>query len=349
MDRQLHETVLRGDVPAFLDLIQEDENIVGETIGGSLNTVLHLAAKFGHLELASEIVKLSPAMVSSENYRMETPLHEACREGHVDVVKLLLENNPWVAYKVNLHNESVLFVASRRGQFDVVKHFLNSYSRLLMLEDDRLRTPLHASVSAGHKGDLSRLSSPFGRTFLWRGDLLGCSPLHLACKKGHLDITRELLRLDPNLSSLQDNDGRTPLHWAAMKGHVSIIDAIFSISLGSAEMLTKQGEMVLHLAVKNNYYETIKYLVEKLNITKLMNMANNDGNTILHLATARKLNTMITYLVHEKGIDVNANNNNGFTALDVIESDVSNLSAFLLKPTLQEAGFTTRITRNSRN
>ncbi|KAF8388943.1 hypothetical protein HHK36_025626 [Tetracentron sinense] len=100
MDWRIHEAVLRGNVPAFLDLVREDENIVGRTITGSLNTVLHLAAKFGHLELASEIVKLSPAMVSSENYTMETPLHEACRDGHLDVVKLLMENDPSVAFKL---------------------------------------------------------------------------------------------------------------------------------------------------------------------------------------------------------------------------------------------------------
>ncbi|KAF8388939.1 hypothetical protein HHK36_025622 [Tetracentron sinense] len=236
MDRWLHEAALRGDVPAFLDLVQEDENIVGQRIGGSSNTVLHLAAKFGHLELASEIVKLSPAMVSKENERMETPLHEACREGHVDIVKLLMEDEPWV---------------------DIVKEILKARP-----------------------------------DFMGKRDLQECSPLHLACKKGHLEITRELLRLDPDLSSLQDNDGRTPLHWAAMKGHVCILDEILSTSLESVEMLTKQGETVLHLAVKNNRYNAIKYLVETLNITELINMPDKNGNTILHLATAGKFTTL---------------------------------------------------------
>ncbi|KAF8388942.1 hypothetical protein HHK36_025625 [Tetracentron sinense] len=93
----------------------------------------------------------------------------------------------------------------------------------------------------------------------------------------------------------------------------------------------------MHLAVKNNQYDAIKYLVEKLNITKLINMPDNDGNTILHLVTAGEHTTMVTYLVHEKGIDVNAVNGNGFTALDVIESDVNNSRPLLLIQTLQEA------------
>ena len=119
-----------------------------------------------------------------------------------------------------------------------------------------------------------------------------CTPLHLACSKGHLEITRELLRLDPDLTSLQDNDGRTPLHWAAMKGRVNIIDEILSVSLQSAEMRTEHGETVLHLGVKNNQYEAVKYLTETLNISQLLNTPDSDGNTIFHLATAEKLTTL---------------------------------------------------------
>lgn len=128
--------------------------------------------------------------------------------------------------------------------------------------------------------------------FAWKKDHDGCTPLHLSCRKGHLEVTRELLRFDTDLSSLQDNDGRTPLHWAAIKGRVNIIDEILSISREPAEMITKHGETVLHLGVKNNQYDAVKYLSETLNITKLVNKPDNDGNTVLHLATAGKLSTV---------------------------------------------------------
>lgn len=128
--------------------------------------------------------------------------------------------------------------------------------------------------------------------FAWKKDVNGCTPLHLACSKGHLETTRELLRFDTDLPCLQDNDGRTPLHWAAIKGRVSIIDEILSVSLESAEMITKNRETVLHLSVKNNQFDAVKYLMETLNITKLINRPDSDGNTALHLATAGKLSTV---------------------------------------------------------
>ncbi|KAF5748260.1 putative Ankyrin repeat family protein [Tripterygium wilfordii] len=335
MDRRLQETILRGDTQAFHTLIQEDENIINQTLPGSSNTILHLIARYGHVELAAEIVKLRPELVAAENDSMETPLHEACREGRSEIMRVLVETDPWLVYKFNTRGQSVLFVACERGRLDVVKHLLN-YPVLLTSEVDALTTSLHVAASGGHT-DIMKLILQARPDFARKKDINGCTPLHLCCSKGHLDITRELLRLDPNLSCLQDNEGRTPLHWAAIKGRVAIIDEILSVSLESTEIITKHGETVLHLAVKNNQYDAVKYLTETLNIIKLINLPDNDGNTLLHMATAGKLSTMVIYLL-KMGIDVNAINRKGYTALDVVESDASNSGALLIIPALQEAG-----------
>ncbi|KAK9274351.1 hypothetical protein L1049_019165 [Liquidambar formosana] len=335
MDRRLSDAILKGDVPTFLNLIQEDENIVEQTDAKISNSVLHLAARFGHVELASEIVRLRPEMVLAENEKLETPLHEACREGHMEIVNLLTETDTWVVYRVNRDEESALSVACERGRVDVVKHLLN-YPWLLMLELDGFTCSLHVAASAGHTEivkEILKARPEFAR----KKDIHGCTPLHLACSKGHLEITRELLRLDTDLCSLQDNDGRTPLHCAAIRGRVNIIDEILSTSLESAEMVTKQGETVLHLGVKNNQYDAVRYLMETLNIAKLINMTDNDGNTILHIATAGKLTTMVVYIL-KLGVDVNALNRKGRTALDVVEGDASNSGVLVVVPALLEVG-----------
>lgn len=156
MDRRLNEAVLRGDFEAIKKLIEEDSNIVEQTLEGSLqHTILHLAARLGHVELVSEIVKLFPEMVSAENRDQETPLHEACREGRVEIVRILLENDPWVAYKTNLWDKSVFHVACERGRIEVVKHFLhNNMHMLLMLEVDMSTTSLHVAASSGDTGKI---------------------------------------------------------------------------------------------------------------------------------------------------------------------------------------------------
>uniref|UniRef100_M0ZYY6 Ankyrin repeat-containing protein n=1 Tax=Solanum tuberosum TaxID=4113 RepID=M0ZYY6_SOLTU len=157
MERRVNEAVFRGDVEAIQKLIEEDSNIVRQTIEGSLqHTILHLAARLGHVELVREIVKLFPEMVSAENRDQETPLHEACREGRVEIVRILVENDPSIAYKTNLWDKSVLYVACERGRIEVVKHFLlnNNMHMLLMLEVDMSTTSLHVAASSGHTGKI---------------------------------------------------------------------------------------------------------------------------------------------------------------------------------------------------
>ncbi|CAA2959757.1 ankyrin repeat-containing At5g02620-like [Olea europaea subsp. europaea] len=74
-----------------------------------------------------------------------------------------------------------------------------------------------------------------------------------------------------------------------------------------------------------------------LDTTKLLNLADSNGNTVLHLATAGKLAGMVVYLL-KFGMEVNALNCKGKTALDVVEADASNSGALVIVPALQEAG-----------
>nr|DAD37324.1 TPA_asm: hypothetical protein HUJ06_007965 [Nelumbo nucifera] len=248
-------------------------------------------------------------MVLEQNKNMETPSHKACLKGHLNVLELLLHTDPWVASLVNRYQETLIFVATRRGHAHVVKHLLNNFPEILPLEEDRFTTSLHVAASEGHTGELMNSLNLMNclivksiievrQDFAWGKDIQGCTPLHLACNNGHLEITRELLRLDPDLSCLQeqDNGGRTPLHLAAIRGQVNILDEILSASQEPVNILTAGRETALHLAVKNNQFDATKFLVEKVNIIDLVNFPNKDGDTILHLAMARRLYRMCSKL-----------------------------------------------------
>ncbi|PWA62912.1 ankyrin repeat family protein [Artemisia annua] len=335
MHRLLYETVLKGDLTSFLKLIQEDETLVTKTSIESSNTVLHLAARFGHIELVLEILKRWPEMVVLENGNFETALHEACREGTVEMVKVLIEADDGLVGKVNCRGESVLFVACERGNVEVAKHLIG-FQWLLMHELDAYVCSIHAAAAAGHTEivkEILDVRPDFARKYTSEG----YSPLHLACSRGHVETTRELLWFDPDLLYLRDRNGWTPLHWASMKGRVGIIGEIISISLESVEMVTNLRETVLHLAVKYNQFDGLKYLIDTLNIQELVNVQDNNGNTVLHIATAGKLTTMVTYLL-KRGVDVNVINRRGYTALDVVESDGSNSSTLQIVPALLEVG-----------
>ncbi|KAG9154479.1 hypothetical protein Leryth_020505 [Lithospermum erythrorhizon] len=343
MDRRLSEAILRGDKSTLLKLIEEDNNksIIEQSVTETLTTtILHLVARLGHVELAMEIVKVFPQLVVAENKDLETPLHEACREGQMQMIKFLVEANNGsggsVAYKVNRRGESALFVACENGRLEVVKYLLNYFPVLLMLELDASTTSLHVAASSGHTDIVKELVKA-RPDFAWKKNVQGHIPFHLACIKGHLDIARQFLRLDDDLSTLTDDDGRTPLHWAAIKGRINIIAEILSLNLEPAEMITCNDETIIHLAVKNNQFEVVRYLMDTINTSKLLNLPDNNGNTILHLATAAKLSNMVVFLL-KFGVEVNALNRRGRTALDIVEADGSNSGLLAIVPALTEAG-----------
>ncbi|XP_076927627.1 uncharacterized protein LOC143591250 [Bidens hawaiensis] len=335
MNRLLYETVLKGDTITFLKLIQENETLITQTVAESSNTVLHLAARFGHVELVSEILKRWPEMVAVENGDMETALHEACREGEVEVMKMLMAADEGVIGKVNFRGESVLFVACERGKVEVVKHLIE-FQWLLVHELDAFMCSIHVAAAAGHKEivkEILKVRPEFARKYTSEG----YTPLHLACSRGHVDTIRELLWFEPDLLCLRDHKGWTPLHWAAMRGRVGTIGEIISISLESADMATNHGETVLHLTVKYNQFAGLTYLMESLNILELVNRQDNDGNTVLHIAVAGKLTAAVLYLL-QRGVDVNIINQKGQTALDVVQSDGSNSTTLQIVPALIDAG-----------
>jgi ankyrin repeat protein len=84
-------------------------------------TPLHLAAFFGHSELAAGLIERGAAVdARSTNAMVNTPLHAAVAGGHVEVVRLLLERGA----KVNASQHggwTALHGAAQAGRRDIVE------------------------------------------------------------------------------------------------------------------------------------------------------------------------------------------------------------------------------------
>ena len=115
MDQRLLEAIRKNDRQAFMSLVNENEEILQQRTANTFHTPLHLASRFGHIELVTEIIKLCPDMVAADNSKLETPLHEACRQGNVKVLELLLDINSWAACKLNSDNQSSFLLLAIMG------------------------------------------------------------------------------------------------------------------------------------------------------------------------------------------------------------------------------------------
>jgi ankyrin repeat protein len=152
MDQRLLEAIARNDRRAFMSIVGENEEILQQRAANSSHTVLHLASRFGHFQMVTDIVKLRPDMVAAENSRLETPLHEACRQGNLKVAMLLIDTNPWAACKLNSDRESALFMACSHGHLKVVEFLLSRPWMRGLVEDDFGQNCLHVAVTRGHTG-----------------------------------------------------------------------------------------------------------------------------------------------------------------------------------------------------
>ena len=115
--------------------------------------------------------------------------------------------------------------------------------------------------------------------------------MHLASANGHLEIVRELLKVDRRLCQLEGKEKKNPLHYAATKGKVDVVSEMLLACPECVEDMTVQKETALHLAVKNSQHEAVKVLltwVREMKREDILNLKDEQGNTILHLATWKK-------------------------------------------------------------
>ncbi|XXG60798.1 hypothetical protein AAC387_Pa04g2622 [Persea americana] len=181
-------------------------------------------------------------------------------------------------------------------------------------------TPLHIAAILGHV-DFAREMLTQKREFAFELNSQGFTPLHLAAAKGYIEIVKELLQTGSSgdICLVRDGDGRTPLHSAAIKGRLNVMQKLLQTKPEAGLVKTDQGETILHLSVKHNHYEMVRWVLEWADDDdEFVNMKNDDGNTALHISATKGQIQTVQLLLCKAGVEVNAINNDGLTALDVL-------------------------------
>ncbi|KAL8250269.1 hypothetical protein R6Q59_033962 [Mikania micrantha] len=277
-DREVMQAIAGNNTIAFKKMVEDDKHLLERRIGN--DTVLHLASRLGNAEMVSLILELKPELMDAENSNSETPIHDACRRGHDNVVKLLMKENPWVATKFNRDNQNALLLACINGHFEIVELLLNSLSQLSSING--AAACLHVAASKGHTAIAKRLLENWPD--LAQERINGSLALHCACRRGQLEITTLLLRMDPDQALQFNENGYTPLHLAAINGSVAILQEFASVVPLSFQLQSEHGENVLHLTTRYNKFDAFKFAYGMLKGTHLLDQADKFGNTIKHLA-----------------------------------------------------------------
>ncbi|KAJ3680702.1 hypothetical protein LUZ60_016980 [Juncus effusus] len=178
--------------------------------------------------------------------------------------------------------------------------------------------PLHVAAHLGHV-DFTREIVQLKPELATLLNEEGQSPLHLAVAHGNMSIVEELLKGRPYLCAIREKtNGLTPIHVAANKGSMPMIKVLEKASKDSMTITTSTQETLLHLSVEANCLDAVEYFSDTQK--DMLKAADHDGNTALHLAMTGGQLPVITHLLSCEGIKdgVNEMNSRGFTPLDVL-------------------------------
>ncbi|KAJ4801934.1 Ankyrin repeat family protein-like [Rhynchospora pubera] len=257
------------------------------------NTMLHIAAEQGHLELVKHLIRNDSALLTSQNSRQETPLLLAARAGNHHVISLIVflaQESGVGAHEVlmkrSTDGDTVLHEAARHGHEDVVQVLMAVAPALSAEVNNAFMSPLYLAVFRKSIGvvkallEYSHLSSigPNQQNALhaavlvsqeitsmlldWKSELAygkdasGSTPLHYAASNGDITVVRNILNKAPLTVYIRDQEGSSPLHAASRMHHYSVISSIIDHCPDSFELRDNQGRNFLHIVAQHVGTET---------------------------------------------------------------------------------------------
>ena len=158
-------------------------------------------------------------------------------------------------------NVTLLHWASINNRREIVKYYIKHGADVDAVGGELLSTPLHWACRQGHIGVIVQLLSAGANPSLRDGE--GCAAIHLAAQFGHTAIVGYLIAKGQNVNTT-DSNGMTPLMWASYR--TSSIDPIrLLVTLGSSFTATDnlQGNTPLHWAIQAKNSTGTSILVNK--------------------------------------------------------------------------------------
>ena len=297
-----------------------------------------------------------------------TPLHFAIRQGHADAVKLLLESGADLNQVTTGDGTSPLLMAVINGQLDLAMFLLERGANPRLASDNGV-TPLYAALNVQWapkalypqpraytqqkvsyidvmralvaKGvDLNaRLKKKVwysGYNFDLSGvDEIGATPFWRAAYASDVEAMKLLVAhgADPNLATVKPA-GR-PRTGDGGREVVEDVSGLPPVPVGGPGVTPLQAATGVgygegfaansHRNAPSGWMPAVRYLVEEIGVD--VNARDHEGNTALHHAAARGDNEMILYLI-SKGADVKAVNRAGETTADMANGPVQRTQPF---------------------
>ncbi|XP_047431940.1 ankyrin repeat domain-containing protein 16 [Mugil cephalus] len=290
------------------------QTLSSKHFGRSGDTLLHYAARHGHLDVVEYLIKRMGVDVEVYNNDYKRPLHEAASMSHKDCVSYLLREGAkvdslkkadWTPLMMactrrnleviqellchgadpalrNKDGWNSFHIACREGDPLVVQHLLLAAPDIWRTESKTRRTPLHTAAMHGCEDVVRILLESCGYSPDTK-DSCGVTPFMDAVRNGHISVARLLLQKHQASPTAADILGTQPVHQVAVTGQEDALRFLVrELSVDVNQRATAIQLTALHYAAKEGHPSTIKTLLE---LGADLHARDKKGRTALHMAS----------------------------------------------------------------
>ncbi|XP_076865963.1 transient receptor potential cation channel, subfamily N, member 1 [Brachyhypopomus gauderio] len=273
---------------------------------------LLLAVEAGNVGVVKELLssQSEPQLQAQRAGMGDTALHICCRRKDVEIAKVLVEFGANLDFQ-NDEGQTPLHIASWEGDEAMLKFFYQNKANPNII-DKMDRTPLHITAERGHTSVVEILTEKFKSNVLARTKD-GSTLLHIASQCGHPETALAFLKKGVPLH-MPNKSGAVCLHAAAKRGHAAVVKSLL-LKGAHVDAVTKDGLAALHVAVEHCKPAVVQIL---LGFGARVQLRGGKAlETPLHIAARVKEGEKVAEMLLKSGADVNAEQENGETAMHV--------------------------------
>nr|XP_046234460.1 ankyrin repeat domain-containing protein 16 [Scatophagus argus] len=282
--------------------------------GRSGDTLLHYAARHGHLDIVDYLIKRVGMDVEVYNNDYKRPLHEAasmsqqacvsyllregakadslkkadwtplmmaCTRRNLDVIQELLCHGADPALR-NKDGWNSFHIACREGDPLVIQHLLIVAPDVWRTESKTRRTPLHTAAMHGCEEVVKILLERCDYT-PDSADSCGVTPFMDAARNGHISVARMLKEKHQASPTAADILGAQPVHQVAVTGQEeALCFLVRDLNVNVNQRATNIQLTALHYAAKEGHTSTLKTLLE---LGADLHVRDKKGRSALHMAS----------------------------------------------------------------
>lgn len=259
------------------------------------------------------------------------PLHHAAFNGHLDVCKYLIAEAKADVNAINVTRQTPLFSAVHNGHREFAAYLLSEGKADVSIADLSGTTPIYATAAAGNLDMLKALveNSPDENCINVRNSA-GVTPLMIAAQNRRVGCVKYLASIENVDVQAQHHFAQSAFFCAVKGGDVTIVKTLAekdSVDVNELVMYHSRLISPLHTALTKGHISCVNFLVTLWSID--LNVQDNNGYTVLHLASKMGETDLVRKLLAAATIDFNARTNHGSSALHIAcrfgRSDVVNV------------------------